>query len=639
MSRTRLPSALVCLLCLPPLIASVAFSAQAPPLKNPGFEEELAGWHPLPVPEETNIAADQEKARSGHSSVKLEAPEGVNPWLAQGVPDILPRATYAVQVWAAHGEGPARAALKLEFYDAENQYLAGFYALEPEAPTAEWTPVRVQAEAPENAAKAAVILRMLGAGTLFFDDASFTLVAPPPPVTLSPARLAVPAQAGAKVTLAAELGLDVKLTGDPQAVLIGSAAERPVAVPVKVGPGTARAQMTLEATLPQVPPGAYKLQVRWGELTPAVMSLVLLPSGQRPANLDAQGRFRQGDETLFPVGLYHVNPEDFAEVAQAGFGVVEIPPPTSAEDLKATVQAAQEAGLLLLVPLYPALDNEEKAAALVAMVEQFSEEPAIFAWLLADQPELRAGAGETIADLYLRLRQADAHHPVMLTVGPQADVSAWAPLCDALVLQAFPKPEDSPTALPERIARAAGAVRETQPWLALLAAGWPGQESPSPEQARAWVYRAIAAGASGVLWFSLREGTWSLTATPLWTELPQLNAETAELAAAFRQGENWGDLEVSVEKVAAFAIKHGEQAYLLLFNESPNPLAGAVRLPGVVTEAEYLDTGEEAPARSHTVRFELRPNAARALRLTLAPVLQPPTETQPAGAPTEEAGP
>jgi len=397
--------------------------------------------------------------------------------------------------------------------------------------------------------------------------------------------------------------------------------------------------MTLEVTLPQVPPGAYKLQVRWGELTPAVMSLLLLPSGQRPAGIDAQGRFRKGDEPLFPVGLYHVAPEDFPEVAQAGFSVVQIAPPAGSDDLKAAVGAAQENGLLLLVPLYPALDSEQAASALVSLAQEFSNEPAIFAWLPADQPESRAEAGDALADLYLRLRQADANHPVILTLGPQADVSAWAPLCDALILQAFPQAGDPPEAFPERIAKAAGAVRETQPWLALLAAGWPGREAPSLEQARVWVYRAIAGGASGVLWFSLREGSWHLTDTPLWLELPGLNRETAELAAAFREGEDWGDLEVSVEKVSAFAVKRGEQAYLMLFNESDKPLQGAVRLPGVVTRAEYLDREEETPARSRTVRFELPPGAARAFRLTLAPLSEQPEETPPAGAPTEEAGP
>jgi hypothetical protein len=162
----------------------------------------------------------------------------------------------------------------------------------------------------------------------------------------------------------------------------------------------------------------------------------------------------------------------------------------------------------------------------------------------------------------------------------------------------------------------------------VLAAGWPGQDPPSAEQAQAWLCRAIVDGAAGAAWFSLVESTWDLATTPLWKQLPPLNAEAAELGSAFAEGQALAQVELSVKGVSAHAVKQGEQVYLVLLNDTDAEAQGLARLPVVVTKGDYLDGSGAAAADSRTVKFDLPPNAARAIRLTLAPAAQ-----QPAGTP------
>jgi hypothetical protein len=637
LSISRLLSAIILLSLLPAL----AFAAQAPPLKNAGFEaDDLGGWKTMPNPPEGVIIGPvKTHQRGGKHAMKVAGPEGANPWLAQGLPDLIPHATYLLAAYVQHGEGAGHAAVKLEFYDAENKYLAGYYGLEPPQPTGDWTEVSVRAEAPENAAKAAVILRLIGAGAAYFDDVSFAMVAPPPPLILTPPRVMAPAQAGAKVSLTAALSATAEVSGDPQAFIVGSGAEKPQKAALTAARGAGGRSLNLEVTLPALAPGFYRLQVGWPKVTPAVVDLLLLPSGKRPAGIDEKAHFLQDGKPYLPLGVYHVKPEDFSAVAAAGFNLAQIAPPGNAEELKAAVAAAQAAKLRLLVPLYPGLASRAAAEAAAALVKEFAEEATVFGWLLADQPEERPDLTGPVTELYLRVRQADANHPALVACGPQADLSAWAPLCDALLVQAFPRVGDE-AALTKRLDRAGDAVRETQPWAAVLAAGWPGQDPPAVEQARAWLYRAIVDGSTGALWFSLREGSWDLTVSPLWAELPRLNAEAAELALAFQEGEALGKLEVSVQQVSAQAVTQGGRVYLVLLNSSANPLQGAVRLPVAVTKGEYLD-GSEAKAQSRTVRFDLPANGARAIRLTLAPAAeQPPQPTEPEKVePSEEAEP
>jgi hypothetical protein len=612
------------------LLPTFLFAAPTPALKNPGFEKALDAWHPLPATPGAAVAAVKDRARGGKLSLELKSEDDQNPWVAQGLADILPHATYLLSAYAQHGEGTGRAAVKLEFYDAGNKFLAGYYGLEAEQPTGDWTAVSVQAEAPENATKAAVILRLIGPGAAYFDDVSFALVSPPPPLTLTPARVTAPAQTASTVALTAALSPTASVSGEPAAAVVGP-GRKPERAALKSSPGVGPRSLNLEITVPALPPGFYRLQVEWPHLTPAAVDLLLLPSGQRPTGIDEKARFVAGAKVFVPVGVYHVTPEQFPAVAQAGFNVAEIAPPASVEELKATVAAAQAAQLRLLVPLYPGLLSRPSAEGAGRLVKEFAGEETIFGWLLADQPESQPDLTAAVTELYIRVREADTSHPALIACGPQADLAAWAPLCDALLVDAFPRP-GAPAAVTQRLEQAREAVRPTQPWTAVLAAGWPGQDPPSADQARAWLYRAIVDGAAGAAWFSLHEGTWDLTAAPLWKELPKMNAESAELAQAFSEGQALARVELSVmgvgaQGVRAHAVMQGEQVYLVLLNDTATAVQGAARLPVVITKGDYLDGSGAASAESRTVKFDLPPGAAQAIRLTLAPAADQPKES------------
>ncbi|HEY3398093.1 MAG TPA: hypothetical protein VGM19_10605 [Armatimonadota bacterium] len=613
------------------VLATGAGAAVAPPLKNPGLESGLTGWKAMKTVAGTTIAVDTQRARGGKASLKLTASGNANPWVAQGVGEILPRATYLAAAFTHHESGAGRAAIKLEFYDAQNKYLRGYYGLEPEGGLADWNPLEVRGEAPENAAKAAIILRLVGPGSVNFDDVTFSLTLPPPALTLSPQRLVVAGPAGTPLNLTAQTAPRAKPEGQLQATLVGPGIAKPQPVTMTVTKGVNEQKYSLVVTLPAVQPGRYILRVGWPKLTPDAVDLVVLPSGQRPTDLDPAGRFLSDKQPFVPLGVYHATPADFPKVAEAGFTVAEIAPPANADELRAAVKAAQEAKLRLLVPLYGALDKPQSADAALIMAREFAADPTIFGWLLADQPELRAEREDALVATFLRLRQADPQHPALIAVGPEADPATWAPLCDALIVQLFPRAGESPTALANRIDQMDSAVRPTQPWLALVAAGWAGQPVPTIEEARALIYQALSGGAGGILWFSLREEGWDLTTTPLWADLPALNRQAQELGLALALGSDWGDLQVSVQGVTARGFRQGGVAYLILNNVTTSTLSGAVHLPQVVTDAKYLESGEEAPVKEAMVRFELPAGQGRVLRLTVAPAdQQPPPTPKPA---------
>ena len=619
-----------------PAAPVTATAASAPtgvklPLKNPGFENGLDGWHAMPTTHGAQVSAERGPAHAGKAVLQLAGEDTTNPWIAQGLGDLKPLAVYEASAFMRRVSGDGRPALKLEFYDADDHYLCGFYGLAPTTLAGDWLPVLVRGQAPETAAKVALILRLIGPGTATFDDVTLSMISPPPALILSPARLVQPAQGGATVTLGARLLVE-KPTGEPHATLSGGPLPRPVSLAaVQVKPDASGA-LTFAIPLPAtVAPGAYQLRVTWGPLPAAAMELVLLPSGSRPALVDKSGRFLRAGKPYFPIGLYHTTPADFPRVAAAGFTVVEVAPPASADELEATASAATGVKLLLAVPLYPALASPEAADAATTTVKALSSNEAIFGWLLADEPELQPAAAANVPDLFLRVRQADPEHPALLNLGPGADLAAWSPLADALLVSLLPTKGDTPAALAARVAQVAAALKASgRPWLGVVPAGWSGR-TLTTGQARFYLYQLLAAGAQGAFWFSLREGQWDLTASPLWADLPHLNAEAQELSAALAGGAEYPGVEISAAGVTARAVKQGSQAWLLLFNPGDTGAAGYLRVADPVAKAEYVEGGGKPKVTNRTVSFELPAGGARALKLTLeaAPAPKPTPSEEP----------
>lgn len=603
-----------------------AGAAETPALRNPGFEEGLAGWHPMPG---GSLAADQGQGRTGEVSVRITGAEGQNPWIAQGLGEIQPHAVYSARAYVRRDSGTGQAALKLEFYDAQNRYLEGCYGLAPPDLTAEWAVVQVQAEAPEGAAKAAVLLRLIGPGTLHFDDAAFSLVQAPPVLLLGTSRVVVPAQVGTTVTLRARLLAQLP-AGELKAVMSGGALGEPMPLAVEMRPSGVADYDLLLTLPPGVKPGVYRLQLAWPN-TPSVRAdLILLPSGSRPALISAEGRFLSGEEAATPLGVYHAEIADFAKVAAAGFNLVEIAPPADLEELQAAATAATAQDLRLLVPLYPALASAEGADALVGMVGKMAESPAVFGWLLADEPESKPAAAAAIPELYLRLRQADPRHPVFLNLGRPATVAEWAPLADALLVSLLPTVTETPETVGGQIVAAGQALAVARkPWLGVLPAGWTGRPALSEDQARTYLYQLLAAGAQGVMYFSLREGKWDLSATGLWKVLPALNAEARELGAALAAGQPLEGVEVSVKEVTLRAVRRGDLGHLLLLNPLDQRVTGYLRVPEPVAQANYVDGKGKVEVKNRTLKFELPARGARALRVSFAAPTAPPAAPGP----------
>jgi len=600
----------------------MAVSAAEPvALTNPGFEEGLTGWIQASSGE---ISVDEEVRHGGEAGLQLSGQDNQNPWVAQGIAPVQPLAQYQLAAFArgAQEQPPAMAAVKIEFYDAHNENISGYYGTLATAPDGSWQQVQVNAPADETAAKAAIIVRLLGPGTVWFDDVEFSMVQPPPPVVVKPQHLTVPAAQQSK------LALELKLTRATKEVpafhfhIHGPLLE-PETIPVAANLERANDQQ-FEAILnvPELSAGVYELVVAdENKHRQGSTHLVALPIDSRSPNLSAEGELMVDDQPFFPIGLYHVNMEDCSQVAAAGFNCIEGPATDDAEELKAALDAAAEAGLKVVVPLFAdGTKGLEDRQLSPQWFQECERHPAVLILKMVDEPDLRPDLYAAVAMMLLRLRASPITKPLQITVAHPAQYERWAPLCDVLEVDPYPLPNKPLSLVSDFVSRGRSAVAPDQGLMALLQAGWSVDLSTQPtvQQARTMMYLALMDGAQGIFWYCLRDPGWDLTTTPLWEHFPTINEELATLGQVAVQGAEVADIKCTEKNVIVKGFRDQDRLYILMINDSDEAVAGRLRVPVRITKTIWLRTQEELHSRSRTIDFTLPPGGAETAVATIS---------------------
>ncbi len=546
-------------------------------LPNGGFEDGLSGWS-IVHPDFTTV--DTEIAHSGASSLRLSDATGAsNAYVAQAATDLEGGATYTLRSWF-RGESPdgrAAAAMKIEGYTDEGTNPLGRYVRRTlPAAAGEWELLELQVEFPPEVTRASLLVRLFGAGTVWFDDVSFERTAPAPLVVLGPERQIVqPDQR--TVTLFARImdegegePLVITLTGEDGAVITAETTMQRAENGV----------YDLTLTLPELVPGGYTVQATLaGEASGSAMLFVPLKD-RKPQNLTETGTILVDGKPFFPIGLYHVSASHYPMLAEAGFNCVQGIGPGNLERFGETLDACAANGLMMDVPLYANGQVAANLADSLAGIEAYADHPAVLCWKIIDEPDIRPEITDETPEVYAALKAADPAHPIELTLCQPPGFGYWANFCDMMQVDPYPIPRQPLTMVSDWVDTAMAGLEPWQHLTAVLQSGWIPEpmNQPTPEQARSMVYLSLIHGAKGIFWYSFRDPGWRLEKTPLWDAFPAINAELMELSMPVMVGE--ADEEVSVESpedvVHWRAWEYEGKTWLLLTNPGEEPVTATV---------------------------------------------------------------
>ncbi len=168
-------------------------------LKNPDMETltvngEIADWEVSGGAYGDHMQVYKENPHGGNNAGWMYHNERMS--MGQVVLRIVPGETYTLSAWM-RADTNASPAMKIEWsgYDEKGIFKPMDGPNKYFTPSDEWTKVEIEAVAPEGASRASIMLRLLGEGSVYFDDVAFVgpqgeLVVPDP-VPLANAPVAI----------------------------------------------------------------------------------------------------------------------------------------------------------------------------------------------------------------------------------------------------------------------------------------------------------------------------------------------------------------------------------------------------------------------------------------------------------------
>jgi len=247
----------------------------------------------------------------------------------------------------------------------------------------------------------------------------------------------------------------------------------------------------------------------------------------RPQRMGKDGIYRIEGNVFHPVFAYHVDPQYYEVVGEAGINVVQCV--AEKEKLDAVHAAGLKALVVLYRDMYPA-GHPRNATFTKAFVEENKNHPAVFAWAVMDEPFSHdPGAEPYLKNAYKIIRDADDVHPVfVMEVGDKKDVAAK--YTDIFGIDPYVSKNDPAQYVAGKV-RESVAVSLGKPVYTLLQAFLYNGYFPSGDAMRSMLYQALLGGSAAVGYycFDTAKPLTPLNQTELWPALTAWYESEAEI--------------------------------------------------------------------------------------------------------------
>lgn len=465
------------------------------------------GWTPMENDWTKNVLYTDKYYRgdTGHSiSITMDKNTSKTPFVYKTVPNITPLAEHQVSVYLrTHALSSSGFGFKFEYLDANNTCIKEELSARYHYITgANWAQFAYYFLPPENTAKVRILFRLFGTGTIYFDDASCYRTEEPRGIFLSTDAVYYYLD-NEEIHIKTEMNtvsypslskedISVRLTKDGETV--GDI--------IKLKPSEGYTECTMPLSLLTTEKAEYQIEASAGGHTERT-SVYLYP---RPKRLTKDGIYMLDGKPFHPVFAYHVDPQYYEDVKEAGINVVQC----TVEDLEACHKAGLKALVILYRNMYPA-GHPKNETFTKNFVETHKEHPAVFAWAIMDEPFSHdPGAEQYLKNAYKIIRDIDDVHPVfVMEVGEKKHIAIK--YADIFGIDPYVSQNDPATYVAMKTAES-HAVSMGKPIYNLLQAFSYNGYFPTEDAMRNMLYQALWEKSKAVGYYEFDE---SLPAKPL----------------------------------------------------------------------------------------------------------------------------
>ena len=301
---------------------------------------------------------------------------------------------------------------------------------------------------------------------------------------------------------------------------------------------------------------------------------ILAPSPAQTI-VDEDGTFLVNGKPFFPLGLYHVPPEDYKDVAPLGINTVQFWAWNTGVDAFGVSRGLAKAAAHGLKVVYEFNHRGKRIYQEVA--RNHASNPAVLMWYGLDEPA--EGSYAAAEELRGTLHEADENHPVY-TVSCRKDAYAeHASFADVFAIDPYGKPSKAVECLPLAVA----ALKGMKPLICVP--GSFGKEETA-EEMRATAYLALAYGVRGIIWYPWSQagggtiGIGCKNSPEQQTAISNICAEVRAILPALTATERW-PIASEDGKLRGLFCNLGRQRVVLMVNGTPEKLESEMKFPAV----------------------------------------------------------
>ncbi|MBE7062450.1 MAG: hypothetical protein E7390_01490 [Ruminococcaceae bacterium] len=482
------------------------------------------GWSFYSPTEGTNtkVSVDSREAYDGKNSVRLYAADNQKPWLRFYLKDITPGATYQLEAYLKQiSVGTTGAVMKFEYsYDpngasktslGENTFTIAPYF-------GGWQQIAMQFVAPDNCQCIRAYLRLYGPGEVLWDNASCYKVKEADAYLFETDNYFYYSEWD-KGNMTLNFN---PVVGTPEGHTADLFLKDKDGNVLKSAEGLPLGAEGVTMEFPVHAMTEKKTAYTAGYTVYDAAGNVADTGGEaiyrydRPTRLREDGVYLKDGKPFFPVIGYHVQKngeEDFKVCQEAGINVIQFfPENDSMEQVWKRLDLLQEYGLMACISLYAGMKpagHEVNAEYSTKVIEATKDHPAVFAYMIMDEPGQNGCKLEDLKNSYKVIRDATDDHPAYMLESP-GHISAFendAKCVDVFVTDVYPSGYNPvETRVTQVIRKAKEAVRYQKPVYCITQVFRRGI-NPTPDNVRHMSYQALEAGCEGIGYYDVRDYT------------------------------------------------------------------------------------------------------------------------------------
>jgi hypothetical protein len=215
------------------------------------------------------------------------------------------------------------------------------------------------------------------------------------------------------------------------------------------------------------------------------------------------------------------------------------------------LDAAKAAGLRVLASLNTEAGDNFSAETARRAVAQYDRHPALWAWYLADEPDLSRIPPDAVRQAQRYLDSLPARKPTGLTLWDGGAAGNYGGIADITFIDRYPIPWLPLANFPQHVRLARLGLGANRPLVAVIQAfdwskfpefmpGETGLRPPTYAELRCMAYCALAERANGLFFFTFSDPRWRLEDQPeVWASVCGVTLEVQERLPLFTAEHAW----------------------------------------------------------------------------------------------------